>query len=110
MLQLPCSLVLVSCRTEVWSEMTATSAPGTAAPCASITRPLNVARVSCAKRDAARHTNRVRTARIKRFTMTPVPKRLLKPDSNTGHKNAQQYKALKKFFFFLWVGVWCGYI
>src|SRR5581483_4019298 len=59
--QLPCSFVLVCCLTSVSSEVTVTSALGTAAPCASVTRPPSVARAPWAQAEehtraqAARH-------------------------------------------------------
>src|ERR1700687_4358206 len=48
MAQLPCLFVCVSYLTAVSSETTTTVAPGTAAPCASVTRPPIVARTSWA--------------------------------------------------------------
>src|SRR5262249_27265026 len=72
-IQFPWLLVLVSWRTLVSSEITTTSAAGTTAPCPSRTRPLSVARVSCAERGGrARHSKRaVATKEKNRLTLAP---------------------------------------
>ena len=70
--QLPCAFVRTGCFTPVASEATTTSASGTTAPCASVTRPPSVARDSCPSNIAGTNTAKKRNLDIL------TPRRLLR--------------------------------